>query len=95
MRRRDHPLRRIVTSVLIAPLFIFLLYYAWIAVTAWRAGYSWRQMDWDADGRTTIGEFFATVDVGRRPVTRRGRMCVEYFHLKDGRPLRIDCEPTP
>ncbi|HLS47965.1 MAG TPA: hypothetical protein VK012_05560 [Gemmatimonadales bacterium] len=92
MRRRQHPVRRLVTSVAILPVFFMLLYYAWLATTAWRLGYSWPQMDWNDDGRTTIREFLSSVDVGRRPVTFRGRTCTEYFRLEDARPLRVDCD---
>ena len=95
MRARQHPVRRLLTSVLLAPLFFVPLYYGWLAISAWRAGYSWAEMDWNSDGRTTVREFFATNDVGRRPITRNGRMCVEYFRLEDQRPLRITCTPSP
>lgn len=95
MRARRHPVRRMLTSVLLAPLLFVLLYYGWLAVAAWRTGYSWADMDWNSDGTTSVREFFATNDVGRRPVTRQGRMCIEFFQLEDGRPLRITCTPTP
>ena len=52
-------------------------------------------MDWNSDGTTSVREFFATNDVGRRPVTLRGRMCVEFFLLEDGRPLKTSCPGTP
>ena len=95
MRRRQHPVRRLLTSVLLLPLFFVLLYYTWLAISAWRAGYTWEEMDWNEDGRTTVREFLATNEIGRRPVTRNGRMCVEFFRLEDRRPLRITCPDSP
>jgi hypothetical protein len=95
MRPRQHPVRRLLTSVLFAPLFFVLLYYGWLAISAGRAGYSWDEMDWDSDGRTTVREFFATNGVGRRPITRGGRMCVEFFRLEDERPLKVTCPASP
>lgn len=95
MRRKGHPARRMLTSVLLTPFFFVLLYYGWLAIAAWRAGYAWDEMDWNVDGRTSLREFFATNDVGRRPITREGRMCVEFFLLEDGRPLKTSCPDAP
>jgi hypothetical protein len=92
MRQKRHPARRLVTSVLVAPLLFVILYYGWLGISAWRAGYTWDEMDWNGDGRTDIREFFQTNGVGRRPVLSNGRTCVEYFRLEDQRPLRITCE---
>ncbi|MGE5926153.1 MAG: hypothetical protein ACM357_02280 [Gemmatimonadota bacterium] len=95
MRRRGHPVRRMLTSVVLTPLLFVVLYYGWLAVSAWRAGYAWEEMDWNDDGATTIREFFATNGVGRRPITREGRMCVEFFRLEDGLPLKTSCPDAP
>ena len=60
----------------------------WSAVTA---GYPMRDRDWNADGETTLAEFFAAADVGARPLTRDHQRCTEYFSLKDGVTIRIVC----
>jgi hypothetical protein len=58
------------------------------------AGYGWSERDWNRDGHTSFGEFFRAGDIGTRSVTQNSVVCVEYFSLKDGSSVRIDC-PTP
>jgi hypothetical protein len=58
------------------------------------AGYSIDEMDWDSDGRTTLTEMFRSIDVRRREVKRDGVECQEFYNLKDGLPVRVDC-PKP
>jgi hypothetical protein len=48
-------------------------------------------MDWNADGKTTIGEFFETADVIERPVQRDGQDCVELVWSRKGTVLRLEC----
>ena len=49
------------------------------------------EMDWNGDGRTTIGEIFDTTDVGVRPVEIDGKSCREVYALKDGLPVKTLC----
>ena len=82
--KRRRPLRWIVlAAVLIVAGYPF--------VAAASSGHGWRASDWNRDGRTTAGEWFLGMDVGRRTVVVQGQACTEYFDLKDGRPLRVDC----
>ena len=69
------------------------LYAVFVGIGAVRADFTWAERDWNGDGRTTIGEFLHSTDVGTRPVNRRGRMCREFFELEDGRPIRVECGP--
>jgi hypothetical protein len=62
-----------------------------LLVPALTAGYGWDERDWDRDGHTSFGEFFEASDVSTRPVTQNGATCVDYFRLKDGLSVRIDC----
>jgi hypothetical protein len=48
-------------------------------------------MDWNQDGSTSLLEFFAAADTGKRTVIRDGRQCVEYYSYKDGRPVKTVC----
>jgi hypothetical protein len=73
------------------PLVLAVIYYSYLAVNVSRSRYSWREMDWNGDGRTTLGEFFATTDVIRRPVTREGRTCDELVSARTGRTYRTEC----
>jgi hypothetical protein len=79
------PLAIVIAAVLIASLVLF---------GALQSGYGWSERDWNSDGHTSIGEFFEAADIGSRPITQVGKSCVEYFSLKDGMPVRVDC-PAP
>ena len=83
-RRSVLPLVIAITAALIAGVLL---------VPALTAGYGWSERDWNRDGRTSFGEFFEATDIRTRPVTQDARTCVEYFRLKDGLSVRIDC-PT-
>lgn len=56
-------------------------------------GYSWQEMDWHQRGHTSIGDFFAASDIGKREVDQEGKACVEYFSYKDGLPVKVVCSP--
>jgi hypothetical protein len=74
--------------------FIFgALYYLWLTVAVMRTRFTWQEMDWNGDGRTTVSEFFETADVIERPVERDGKSCVELVWSRKGTVLRVEC-PT-
>lgn len=62
-----------------------------IAILVWRTGYSISEMDWDSDGETSLGEMWRSIDVGRRSTAKNGMECQEFYSLKSGLPVRIDC----
>ena len=68
---------------------LFFMY----AVAAWRMGYDWNEMDWDGSGRTSVGEFLHSRDVGNRVVQQGGRLCAEFYEMSNGRRIRLRC-PT-
>jgi hypothetical protein len=41
--------------------------------------YSWHEMDWNDDGRTTLAEFFASARIDRWTVVRGGSRCSQYY----------------
>jgi len=61
------------------------------AFAALAQGYSWNEMDWNHDGSTSLSEFIQSSDIGKRTVTKDGKMCTEYFRMKDGMSVRVDC----
>jgi hypothetical protein len=66
----------------------------WFAILILRSsgpGYSWREMDWNGDGHTSVGEFLDTGDTFERDVIVHGQRCVEVVAMKDGLPLRTKC----
>ncbi len=72
-------------SVLIAAYFVVR------GISSLHQGYSWKEMDWNQDGTTSISEFFLASDIGKRETTIDGKKCVEYFAYKDGLPVKINC----
>jgi hypothetical protein len=66
-------------------------YLVLIAVGAWQSGLTWREMDLNGDGRTSLTEVFSVSDTGTRSVVVGGRACTEVFLLKDGLPVKVTC----
>jgi len=85
--------RRALVLIFGMPFILGALYYGWLTVAVMRTRYTWRDMDWNADGRTSLGEFFKTADVIERPVERDGQACVELVWSRKGTVLRVEC-PT-
>ena len=73
------------------PLILGLLYTGYLAILAMTSHYSWRQMDWDGDGHTSLREMLATPDVLERPVEDRDRSCTELFWARTGLRIRLEC----
>jgi hypothetical protein len=82
---------RVLFYLLVAPAMLLALLYGWRAMQVHQRGYSWADMDWDGNGRTSIGEYFATTGVGTRLTTLGGRTCVSYFWISTQRPIRVTC----
>ena len=76
---------------LAAIAILAVLIVAGVATLVWKTGYSISDMDWNSDGETSVAEMWSAIDVGHRPVERDGIICQEFFNLKDGLPIRVDC----
>ena len=72
-------------------MFSILVYFVFRGVASWRQGYSWQEMDWHYKGYTSISDFFAASDIGKRKVKIDGKQCIEYFAYKDGLPIKTVC----
>jgi hypothetical protein len=72
-------------------LLLIVLYGLCRFVASWQKSYSWKEMDWNQDGTTTLSEVLEASDVGRRAVNREGKRCMEYYSFKDGLTIRMDC----
>ena len=72
-------------------LLLIVLYGLSRFVASWQKSYSWKEMDWNQDGTTTLSEVLEASDVGRRAVNRGGKHCVEYYSFKDGLTVRMEC----
>jgi hypothetical protein len=85
---------RTLALILGMPLVLAVIYYAWLAVRVAQAPFSRAEMDWNGDGRTTLGEFFATADVIAQPVRRGDVACQALLSARTGDTLRIACPDT-
>ena len=72
-------------------LGLLLLLGGYPVFAAASAGHSWRQSDWNGDGRTTLGEWFYGMDVITLNVVIDGRACTEYLDAKSGNLVRVHC----
>lgn len=77
--------------LLSAPGVLAAVYFSLRAIDIMRQGYLWQEMDWNQNGTTSIGEFFASSDIGQREVIQENRKCAKYFSDKDGLPIKIVC----
>lgn len=76
---------------LAAAALVVLEYFVLCGVASLRQGYSWKEMDWQQRGSTSIADVFAASDIGKRDVVVNGKTCVEYYEYKDGLPVKTDC----
>ncbi len=78
---------------LIFGLIVFLVFgYLFLrGAASWRQGYSWNEMDWSQKGSTSLADFFAASDIGKRETNVNGVACTEYYAYKDGLPIKMIC----
>ncbi len=61
------------------------------AIASFNQGYSWKEMDWQQRGHTSIIDFFVASDIGKREAVQNGQKCIEYYAFKDGLPVKMVC----
>jgi hypothetical protein len=84
--------KRFVLGGLVAICALPVTYLGFRALARWRQGYPWQEMDWHQRGSTSIGDFLAASDIGKRSITAQdGRLCTEYYSYKDGLPVKMVC----
>ena len=49
-------------------------------------------MDWEKKGSTSISDFLAASEIGKRKIEKNGKKCFEYYSYKDGLTVKIVCE---
>jgi hypothetical protein len=69
-----------------------VIYFLFRGISSWRQGYSWGEMDWAQRGHTSITDFFAASDIGKREILKDGKKCIEYYAYKDGLPVKTVCQ---
>ena len=83
--------RRLVITTIAVILAVPAFFIAMRAITAWRQGYAWAEMDWDDKGYTSLADFLRAADVGKRPVDVNGQSCNEYFLYREGMTVKVVC----
>jgi len=81
------PLIIIATAVCL----LVIAYFAFRAISSLNQGYSWQEMDWQHRGKTSLSDFFAASDIGKREVIQGNKKCIEYYAYKDGLPVKTVC----
>lgn len=84
-------LRNMIKMIALAIVVGLLLYFGARAFAVLAKGYSWVEMDWNKDGKTSLQEFFESSDIDRRPIQQGNMACIEYYQLKDGLPVKVSC----
>lgn len=82
---------KVISVLLIAVGTLTVAYFVFRGVSSWRQGYSWQEMDWQQRGTTSISDFFAASDIGKRETVQNGKKCIEYYAYKDGLPVKTVC----
>ena len=83
-RRAFRTLATLGALALAAPI-AFYANAIWWTTSAYHYGLS--DMDWNRDGHVSFAEVLASADIGAR---LQGE-CREFFSLKDGATVRVDC----
>jgi len=82
-------------KICLAFALLVIVYFLCVTFSALNNHYSWKSMDWNEDGTTSIFEFFHSSDVGKREIKIDNKVCTEYFSYKDGLPIKQVCENEP
>jgi hypothetical protein len=48
------------------PIVNSAMYFMTLGMSSPSRGYSWSEMDWNQEGRTSMSDFFAAGDIGKR-----------------------------
>lgn len=78
-------------ALLTALAAALLGYLMLLSVASLRQGYGWADMDWDQKGHTTLKDFLAASDIGKREIDVDGKHCTQYFSYKDGLAIKRVC----
>lgn len=85
-------IRKKVFGIVLAISALFVVSYLVLrGVASWKQGYSWEEMDWQQRGETSLADFFAASDIGKREILVGGQVCTEYYSYKDGLPVKTVC----
>jgi hypothetical protein len=72
-------------------LSIVIAYSALCIFIGYKKGYTYKTMDWNQDGYTSLMELISSSDIGSRNISVNGEHCIEYYAYKDGLPVKVIC----
>ena len=67
-------------------------YWAVFGILVYLSPLPYAELDFNHNGHVEFSEADYAAEHGTRKVKVDGRNCVEYFALKDGRPLKVVCD---
>lgn len=85
---------KIIGIIFLVIAILCAAYFVCVGLSSWEQGYTMEEMDWSEKGSTSIADFFAASDIGKREIQINGTTCIEFFAYKDARPIKVVC-PKP
>ena len=84
-------LRLAVVKLIFVLALLVVIYFLYLGTRSLAQGYTWGEMDWNQSGSTSITDFFAAADIGKRETMVDGKKCFEYYAYKDGLKVKVNC----
>jgi hypothetical protein len=81
--------------IFVAVIGLSVTYILLVVTASLRQGYSWSEMDWTQTGSTSLSDFLAAADIGKREVITAGKHCTEFYAYKDGLAIKAVCQMAP
>jgi len=78
--------KRYIILISIAFLYTFFIFFL-----VQKSPLTYNEIDTDNNKIITFGEAFYGIELGENNITLNGNNCIEYYHLKDGLPVKIVC----
>jgi hypothetical protein len=92
LAKKERSVRKVLALAALAAAAVPAVYSAYVAIAIIDRGYTWKEMDWNGDGRTQLSEVFAAGDIVPHRTVRGGQRCTHYFAYRTATLVRSDCE---
>jgi len=81
-----------IKKVFLTIFFLILGYFILFNIFTFLSILPIKYMDFNKNGFVSINEAFRAIDARKRILIVDGKECVEYFDLKDGLPIVLECD---
>lgn len=78
-------------KLLLAILILILLYLGVVSFYILNSPLSYNEIDLDNNGLVDVNEAIYGGEIDERNITNDGKLCIEYFHFKDGLSAKVVC----